>query len=58
VISHWFTSLMMFVGSWLSGYLIIATDAWMQHPVGYVLQPLTVENAKALEHGLRVGVAW
>ena len=39
VISHWFTSLMMFVGSWLSGYLIIATDAWMQHPVGYVLQP-------------------
>ena len=32
---HWFTSLMMFVGSWLSGYLIVATDAWMQHPVGY-----------------------
>ncbi|HXX19753.1 MAG TPA: cytochrome ubiquinol oxidase subunit I [Candidatus Acidoferrum sp.] len=36
---HWFSSLMMFVGSWLSGYLIIATDAWMQHPVGYVIEP-------------------
>jgi cytochrome bd ubiquinol oxidase subunit I len=36
---HWFSSLMMFVGSWLSGYLIIATDAWMQHPVGYLLEP-------------------
>ena len=34
---HWFTSLMVFIGSWLSGYFIIATDAWMQHPVGYIL---------------------
>ena len=33
---HWFASLMMFVGSWLSGYLIVATNAWMQYPVGYV----------------------
>jgi cytochrome bd ubiquinol oxidase subunit I len=36
---HWASSLMMFLGSWLSGYLIVATDAWMQHPVGYVLGP-------------------
>jgi cytochrome d ubiquinol oxidase subunit I len=36
---HWFSSLMMFVGSWLSGYLIVATDAWMQHPVGYTIAP-------------------
>jgi cytochrome d ubiquinol oxidase subunit I len=36
-IGHWFTSLMMFIGSWLSGYFIVATDAWMQHPVGYAL---------------------
>jgi cytochrome bd ubiquinol oxidase subunit I len=35
--AHWFTSLLMFVGSWLSGYLIVATDAWMQHPVGYAI---------------------
>jgi cytochrome bd ubiquinol oxidase subunit I len=32
---HWLSSLMMFLGSWLSGYFIVATDAWMQHPVGY-----------------------
>jgi cytochrome bd ubiquinol oxidase subunit I len=36
---HWFAALAMFVGSWLSGYLIVATDAWMQHPVGYSLGP-------------------
>jgi cytochrome bd ubiquinol oxidase subunit I len=34
---HWFSALMVFLGSWLSGYFIIATDAWMQHPVGYTL---------------------
>jgi cytochrome d ubiquinol oxidase subunit I len=36
---HWFAALMVFVGSWLSGYLIIATDAWMQHPVAYATGP-------------------
>jgi cytochrome d ubiquinol oxidase subunit I len=34
---HWFAAFIVFLGSWLSGYLIIATDAWMQHPVGYTL---------------------
>jgi len=34
---HWFAAFMVFLGSWLSGYLIIATDAWMQHPVGYAV---------------------
>src|SRR5512146_352650 len=32
---HWFSAFMVFVGSWLSGYFIVATDAWMQHPTGY-----------------------
>src|ERR1700747_3013527 len=36
---HWFSSLMMFVGSWLSGYLIVLTDAWMQHPIGWIPGP-------------------
>jgi len=36
---HWFAAFMVFLGSWLSGYLIIATVAWMQHPVGYTLGP-------------------
>jgi cytochrome bd ubiquinol oxidase subunit I len=33
---HWISSLMMFLGSWLSGYLIVITNAWMQHPVGFI----------------------
>ena len=36
---HWFTAGMMWVGTWLSGYFIVATNAWMQHPVGYWLGP-------------------
>jgi cytochrome bd ubiquinol oxidase subunit I len=36
---HWFAAFMVFLGSWLSGYFIIATDAWMQRPVGYTLGP-------------------
>jgi cytochrome d ubiquinol oxidase subunit I len=36
---HWFAAFMVFLGSWLSGYLIIATDAWMQRPTGYTLGP-------------------
>jgi cytochrome d ubiquinol oxidase subunit I len=34
---HWFAAFMVFIGSWLSGFFIIATDAWMQHPVGYAI---------------------
>jgi len=32
---HWMVAFLVFFGSWLSGYFIVATDAWMQHPVGY-----------------------
>jgi cytochrome d ubiquinol oxidase subunit I len=32
---HFFSAFMVFLGSWLSGYFIIATNAWMQHPVAY-----------------------
>ncbi len=32
---HWWAAMLVFLGSWLSGYFIIATDAWMQHPVAY-----------------------
>jgi cytochrome d ubiquinol oxidase subunit I len=32
---HFLTGFLVFVGSWASGYLIIATHSWMQHPVGY-----------------------
>jgi cytochrome d ubiquinol oxidase subunit I len=30
---------MLFLGSWLSGYFILATNAWMQHPVAYTVAP-------------------
>ena len=36
---HWFAAFMVFVGSWISGFFIIITDAWMQHPVAYKLMP-------------------
>ena len=35
--AHWFAALLVFLGSWLSGFLIVATNAWMQHPTGYAV---------------------
>ncbi|MBV9214657.1 MAG: cytochrome ubiquinol oxidase subunit I [Acidobacteria bacterium] len=32
---HFAAAVLVFVGTWLSGWFIVATDAWMQHPVGY-----------------------
>lgn len=32
---HWFSSLMVFLGTWASGYFIVTTNAWMQNPVGF-----------------------
>ena len=32
---HWWAAFMVFLGSWLSGYFIIVTDAFMQHPVAF-----------------------
>jgi cytochrome bd ubiquinol oxidase subunit I len=36
---HMGAALMLFLGSWLSGYFIIVTNAFMQHPVGYTTTP-------------------
>jgi cytochrome d ubiquinol oxidase subunit I len=32
---HYVSAIFVFLGSWLSGFFIIATNAWMQHPVAY-----------------------
>jgi len=32
---HWWAGFAVFLGSWMSGFFIIVTDAWMQHPVAY-----------------------
>lgn len=43
-IGHWTAAFMVFLGSWTSGFFIIVTDAWMQHPVAYrVLQSGAME---------------
>ena len=34
---HFAAALLVFIGSWISGYFIIATNAWMQHPVAYAV---------------------
>ena len=39
---HFLCGFMILLGSWLSGLLIIATNSWMQFPVGYEV----VENGK------------
>jgi cytochrome d ubiquinol oxidase subunit I len=36
---HWVAALLLFVGTWLSGFFIVCTNAWMQHPVGYEIDP-------------------
>ncbi|MBT3345979.1 MAG: cytochrome ubiquinol oxidase subunit I [Gemmatimonadetes bacterium] len=32
---HFGSCILVLLGTWLSGFFIIATHAWMQHPVGY-----------------------
>ncbi len=32
---HWFSSVMVALGAVVSGFFIVATNAWMQHPVAY-----------------------
>jgi cytochrome d ubiquinol oxidase subunit I len=34
---HFLAALALFLGSWLSGYFIICTNAFLQHPVGHVV---------------------
>jgi cytochrome d ubiquinol oxidase subunit I len=34
---HFFSALAVWLGSWLSGYFIVTSNAFMQHPVGHAL---------------------
>jgi len=34
-IGHWWAAFLVWLGSWLSGYFIVATNAWMQYPTGH-----------------------
>src|SRR5690348_127367 len=35
--AHFAAAIALWIGSWLSGYFITATNAFMQHPVGFVV---------------------
>ena len=43
---HFGAALAVWLGSWLSGYFIVATNAFMQHPVGHAL----LEGVLVLDH--------
>ncbi len=36
-VGHLISAVAVFIGSWISGFFIVATNAWMQHPVGYII---------------------
>jgi cytochrome d ubiquinol oxidase subunit I len=36
---HFIAAMLVFLGSWISGFFIVATNAWMQHPVAYTIAP-------------------
>lgn len=38
---YWFAAFMVFLGSHLSGYIIIAANSWMQTPGGFGIDPAT-----------------
>ena len=43
-VGHWGSAVLVWLGSWISGFFIIVTNAWMQHPVAYrVLENGTFE---------------
>jgi cytochrome d ubiquinol oxidase subunit I len=37
-VGHFFAAVALFLGSWLSGYFIVATNAFMQYPVGHAVR--------------------
>ena len=37
--AHWASAFLVWLGSWISGFFIIVTNAWMQHPVAYRILP-------------------
>jgi cytochrome d ubiquinol oxidase subunit I len=53
---HFLAALALFAGSWLSGYFIIATNAFMQHPQGHDLGADGVFRLRDL--GAFVGNPW
>ncbi len=55
---HWLCAVLVFVGSWISGFFIIVTNAFMQHPVGYKLLPNGVFEVSSFTQLLFNPWAW
>lgn len=55
---HWLATLLMALGSWISGFFITATDGWMQHPVGYTVGKDGVAHLTSLWALLTNVFAW
>jgi cytochrome d ubiquinol oxidase subunit I len=55
---HWLSAVLVFTGSWISGFFIIVTNAWMQHPVGYKLLPNGVYELDSFRELLLNPWAW
>ena len=55
---HWLSAFLVFCGSWISGFFIIVTNAWMQHPVGYKLLPNGVYAVSSFTELLLNPWAW
>ena len=49
--AHFGAALALFLGSWLSAYFVICTNAFLQHPVGWAMSPdgtLVLKDAAAM----------
>lgn len=55
---HVISGVLVGLGSWLSGFFIVATDAWMQHPVGYHIAPSGKIELDSLATVLLSPFAW
>jgi cytochrome d ubiquinol oxidase subunit I len=57
-LAHFGAAFMVFIGSWISGFFIIVTDAWMQHPVAYHLLPNNTYEVSSFWHFMLNPWAW
>ena len=57
-VQHFGAATMVWLGSWISGFFIIVTDAWMQHPVAYHLLPNGTYEVASFWGLLMNGWAW
>jgi cytochrome d ubiquinol oxidase subunit I len=45
---HWLATLLLWLGTWLSGYFVVCSNAFMQHPQGYRIDAEGVMRLESL----------